>query len=50
MRLEKDIQAVQMHLNAAQIGSTGSGLDMTFNEDKHANELVRFIRSHVPCV
>ena len=50
LRLEHDIQEVGLHLPASQIGSTGSGLDMTFNEDKHANDLVRFVRGRVPCI
>jgi len=49
LRLEKDIQKAGMHMNATQIGSSGSGLDLTFNEDKYAHEFVRFVRGRVPC-
>jgi nonsense-mediated mRNA decay protein 3 len=49
LRLEKDVRESGLHLHAAQIGTTGSGLDMTFNEDKHAHDLVRFVRGRVPC-
>ncbi len=49
LRLEKDLREAGAHRNAAQITSTAAGLDLTFNEDKHAQEFVRFVRGHVPC-
>ena len=34
LRLEKDLAEAQLHMKASQIGTSGSGLDMTFDEDK----------------
>lgn len=48
LRLEKDLRDANAHLNATQIGSSATGLDVTFDEDKYAHEFVRFVRSHVP--